>query len=397
MTLTMKEKKSVGIEFSKEYRKASKKRKGEIIREFINLTGYNASYAARKLRKSSLPYVAKKSTCTKKKSHGRKRKYPETLLPFLLEIWRAFDYICGKRMEAGIADMIDAMCRFGELSCSREEKELLLSMSASTIDRMLRRERDKLRIKGRSTTKPGTLLKNQIPIRLGNEWDEDRPGYVEIDLVAHCGESVHGDYLNTLSVIDIKTCWCETRAVLNKAQKHVFEALKVIRERLPFPLLGIDSDNGSEFINDELMRYCNSEKLTFTRSRPYRKNDNCHIEQKNWSIVRQNIGYGRFETKESVDILNELYESLRLHTNFFMPCMKLIDKKRNGSRITKHYEKAMSPYRRVLLLEQIENTTKKELTELYDTLNPVELRRKIESLREKLYRDAKTAAKASLV
>jgi len=185
---------------------------------------------------------------------------------------------------------------------------------------------------------------------------------------------VHGDYLNTLSVIDIKTCWCETRAVLNKAQKHVFEALKVIRERLPFPLLGIDSDNGSEFINDEMMRYCNSEKLTFTRSRPYRKNDNCHIEQKNWSIVRQNIGYGRFETKESVDILNELYEALRLHTNFFMPCMRLIDKKRNGSHITKHYEKAMSPYRRALLLEQIENTTKKELTELYDTLNPVELR-----------------------
>ena len=397
MTLTMKEKKSVGIEFSKEYRKASKKRKGEIIREFIKLTGYNAGYAARKLRKASLSYVTKKSNHTDKKNLGRKRKYPETLLPFLLEIWRAFDYVCGKRMEAGMTDMVDAMCRFGELSCSPEEKELLLAMSASTIDRMLKRERDSLRIKGRSTTKPGTLLKNQIPIRLGNEWNEDRPGYVEIDLVAHCGESAYGDYLNTLSVIDIKTCWCETRAVLNKAQKHVFEALKVIRERLPLPLLGIDSDNGSEFINDELMRYCNKENITFTRSRPYRKNDNCHVEQKNWSIVRQNIGYGRFESQESVEILNELYDALRLHTNFFMPCMKLLDKKRNGSRITKHYEKAISPYRRVLLLEQIEDTTKRELTELYDTLNPIELRRRIASLRERLYQNAKTGGKAGQI
>jgi hypothetical protein len=228
-------------------------------------------------------------------------------------------------------------------------------------------------------------LKSQIPIRTGCEWDDDRPGFIEIDLVAHCGESTRGQYINTLDATDIATGWCETRAVLNKAQKHVFSSLKIIRNLLPFPLLGIDSDNGSEFINDELFRWCAEQNLTFTRSRPYRKNDGCHVEQKNWSVVRQNVGYKRFETEVELELLNRLYDVLRLHTNFFMPCAKLESKKRDGSKIVKRYSEPLTPYRRVLASEHVDKKSKARLDELFATLNPIELRRRIAEIQESLY------------
>lgn len=304
----------------------------------------------------------------------------------MLIIWESFDYACAKRLHAGMEDMLAAMLRFGELECSEEEIELLKKMSASTIERLLRPERKRLTLHGRSTTKPGTLLKSQIPVRLGNEWDDGKAGFEEIDLAAHCGNSTRGDYVNTLDMTDIETCWCETRAVLNKAQIHVFAAIKHIRSELPFPLSGIDSDNGSEFINDQLFRYCRDENLVFTRSRPNKKNDSCHVEQKNWSVVRQNVGYGRFETQAEVDILNELYSRLRLHTNFFMPSMKLIDKRRDGSRISKRYDAPKTPYRRALESENVETEAKQRLKKVFPTLNPVTSREEITNLREELYR-----------
>ena len=296
------------------------------------------------------------------------------------------DYVCGKRLHAGMKDVLDAMIRFEESACSDDVKAKLLAVSPATIDRLLRPERMKLNLKGRSTTKPGTLLKSQIPIRLGNEWDDTRPGFIEIDLVAHCGENARGEYINTLDAIDIATGWCETQAVINKAQKHVFEALKKIRTRIPFPFLGIDSDNGSEFINSELSRWCIGENLTFTRSRPNRKNDACHVEEKNWSIVRRNVGYKRFEGHVQLDTLNKIYELLRLHTNFFMPSVKLESKKRDGSRVVKHYSSPITPYRRVLASEYVDVETKAQLAEIFVTLNPIELRRQIATLQEALYR-----------
>lgn len=385
MALTMSEKKSVAAEFHKQYRKASKKRKNEILNELTMLTGYNRSYAARILRGNSSKRTTKRKS-EKQERRGRKRRYGYNLLVPLCKVWQVFDYACGKRVHAGMKDMLGALLRFDELTCSEEEIMQLSMMSASTIDRLLRPKRKDMAIKGRSLTKPGTLLKSQIPIRLGNEWDDGKAGFVEIDLVAHCGSSTRGDYLNTLDMIDIETCWCETQAVLNKAQRHVFAALKDIRERLPFPLLGIDSDNGSEFINAEFLRYCKSENLLFTRSRPNRKNDGCHVEQKNWSIVRQNVGYGRFETQGEVDILNELYSKLRLHTNFFMPSMKLLEKERHGSRISKKYDLPKTPCHRVLESEGVSEGCKQSLTAILPTLNPAALRREITSLRDKLYR-----------
>lgn len=369
MALTMSAKKSIAKEWSIQYRKASKGRKSEILDKFIGLTGYNRHYAARKLRGGA----SKRGTKTTL-DRGRKRKYGERLLEPLRVIWESFDYACAKRVHAGMEDMLEARLRFGELVCTAEEIELMEKMSASTIERHLRPVRKQMTVHGRSTTKPDTLLKSQIPVRLGYEWDDSKAGFVEIDLVAHCGDSARGDYLNTLGMIDIETCWSETKAVLNKAQKHVFEALMYIRADLPFPFRGIDSDNGSEFINDQLLRYCRDENLVFTHSRPNKKNGSCHVERKNWSVIRQNVGYGRFETQEVADILNELYGRLRLHTNFFMPSMKLIDKERRGSHIYKRYDKPKTPYRRALESDHIDSESKRRLMKIFPTLNPVTLR-----------------------
>jgi hypothetical protein len=257
-------------------------------------------------------------------------------------------------------------------------------MSAATIDRLLRPERKKYELKGRSRTKPGTLLKHQIPIRTFSEWNENKPGFVEIDLVSHDGGVAAGDFCQTLDVTDISTTWTETAAVRNKAQVHVFAALKQLRGNLPFSLLGIDSDNGSEFINAELERYCRKQEITFTRSRPYRKNDNCFVEQKNYSVVRRAVGYARYDTEEQLALLNQLYGYLRLYTNFFMPSMKLVSKERCGSQVKKRYDQAQTPYRRVMAAPEISEGKKRKLQMQYETLNPADLKRKIERLQSKL-------------
>ena len=204
--------------------------------------------------------------------------------------------------------------------------------------------------------------------------------------MAHCGDSTRGEYCNTLDATDIATGWTETRAVRNKAQVHVFSALKDIRAALPFDLLGIDSDNGSEFINDELFRYCQEEDLTFTRSRAYRKNDGCHVEQKNWSVVRRNVGYARFDTPEELQVLAEIHSLVRLHTNFFMPSAKLVSKTRDGSHVTKRYDRPATPYRRVLARDDIDEKTKTALTAQFQTLNPADLRRRIGRLQDEIYK-----------
>ncbi|MDO9556311.1 MAG: transposase family protein, partial [Coriobacteriia bacterium] len=230
------------------------------------------------------------------------------------------------------------------------------------------------------------LLKSQIQIRTGTEWNDACPGFIEIDLVAHCGDSTRGEYCNTLDATDIATGWTETRAVRNKAQVHVFAALKDIVGHLPFPLLGIDSDNGSEFINAELLRYCTEHDIAFTRSRAYRKNDGCHVEQKNWSVVRQNVGYARFDTPEELEVLNKIHALLRLHTNFFMPSAKLVSKTRDGSKVTKHYDTPTTPYRRVLARDDVDGKTKTALATQFENLNPADLRRRIGKLQDELYK-----------
>jgi hypothetical protein len=205
-----------------------------------------------------------------------------------------------------------------------------------------------------------------------------------MDLVAHEGGNASGDFAYTLDLTDVSTGWTELAAVKNRAQVWVFEALQEVRQRLPFPLLGLDSDNGGEFINHHLKRYCEQEKITFTRSRPYRKNDNCFVEQKNYSVVRRHVGYGRYDTEVELQLLNQLYEYLRLYVNFFLPSQKLLQKTRRGSRVHKRYDRARTPYRRVLDSQQVPEKCKKKLRSQYRKLNPAELYRQIRRLEEEL-------------
>ena len=246
--------------------------------------------------------------------------------------------------------------------------------------------RKKQQIKGRSTTRPGSLLKKSIPIRTFSQWDDTRPGFFEVDLVSHDGGNLRGDFIQSLNVTDIATCWMEMIAVKNKAQRWVFGGIKEIRKRLPFAILGFDSDNGSEFINNHLIRYCKEQQITFTRARPYRKNDSCFIEQKNWSVIRRTVGYGRYDSSEQLQVLNQLYGYLRFYVNFFQPVRKLVKKERIGSRIKKQYDVAQTPFRRVLASSDIPEEIKMKLQRQYDMLNPAELRRQITRLQNGLYR-----------
>jgi len=210
------------------------------------------------------------------------------------------------------------------------------------------------------------------------------PGFTEVDLVGHDGGNNSGDFIQSLNFVDIATCWDITAACINKAQVHVFKALKSIIARFPFIIAGIDSDNGSEFTGGIMLRYCIKNEITFTRSRPYKKNDSCFVEQKNYSVVRRAVGYSRYDTEEELDILNKLYIYLDYYTNYFQPVVKLVSKIRVGSKVAKRYDRAKTPYRRVLESEHIDDKIKARLKVKYDSLNPVDLKRKISKLQDKL-------------
>jgi len=379
--LSMKARMEVIERKRKAYKKATKKGKGEILDSICETTGLSRDRAKRLLGWNEAKQTSQMRNAKAKGRRGRKKKYGAEEAEALALLWALMDCACGKRMASGLCAMIGALARHGEWSYDAETTSKLKAMSAPTIDRLLHKHKADMIFKGKTTTKPGTMLKKNIPLRRGTEWDEDKPGYMEIDLVAHCGATTAGDYVNTLDATDIKTGWTETAAVLNKAQKHVFAALKGIRAALPFELSGIDSDNGSEFINAELFRYCANEGLAFTRSRPNRKNDNCHVEQKNWHVVRRNIGYNRYEGGTAVAAMNEYYSFLRLHTNFFMPQSKLVSKSRDGSRVVKRYDGPSTPYERVLNSPDVPEEAKARLRETYRSLNPAAL---VRGMREAL-------------
>jgi len=239
-------------------------------------------------------------------------------------------------------------------------------------------------LKARSGTKPGTLLRNQIAVRTFAQWDEHRPGFTEVDLVSHEGGWARGDYAQTLNLTDVASGWTELVAVPNKAQVWVFEALQQVRERLPFALLGLDSDNGSEFINYHLHAWCVQEGITLTRSRPYRKNDNCFVEQKNYSVVRRVVGYARYDRAEQVQLLNRLYSWVRLQVNFFLPSQRLQEKTRRGSRVHKRYDRPCTPYQRLLQSAHLSQDCKEQLRRMYRQLNPAQLAREISRLQDQL-------------
>lgn len=388
MRLTMREKKALVKATASRYRKSTKRQKKKILDEFVESTAYNRCYASLILSKygktawnGKLCIIGDITTIHRRR---RDRYYDDKVLSALRKIWMILDWICGKRLAAAIPEVIPILYQAGEIRLDRQTREKLLKISPATIDRLLAADRKKLQIKGRSHTKPGSLLKSQIPIRRFDEWNEGKPGFVEIDLVGHDGGDSSGEFCFTLDVTDIFTGWTETRAVKNKAQVWVFEALVHIIKLVPFALLGIDSDNGSEFINAHLVAYCEQQKITFTRARPYRKNDNCFVEERNNSIVRRAVGYKRYDTDAQLKTLNQLYGLLRLYTNYFQPVMKLVRKERVGSRVKKIYDKPQTPYHRVLASADISDLQKKRIRNEYAGLNPAQLKRDISALQEKL-------------
>jgi hypothetical protein len=385
MRLTMKERKAVTAVMVARYRRMSKKQKGRLLDELVALTGYNRWYAVGLLRgdgRSSRGRLARAAA----RPRQRRRLYDATVLTALRRIWVVMDCICGKRLAPVLAEMIAVLERHGELQLDPATRQKLGAISAASIDRLLAPERRRLNVRGRSGTKPGTLLKHQIPIRTFAEWDQSQPGFVEIDLVGHDGGLAQGDFCQTLDVTDVASGWTETQAVINKAQVWVFEALQLIRGRLPFVLKGIDSDNGSKFINDHLLRYTRQEHITFTRGRAWKKNDGCFVEQKNYSVVRRAVGYARYEGSAQLRLLNELYAHLRLYSNFFQPVMKLIRKERTGAKVKKTYDRPRTPYKRLLDSSALSKLAKQQLRAQYASLNPAELKRNIVRLQSRLLR-----------
>ena len=370
----------------KRYAKASKKERGQILDEYTQTTNCHRKHAIAVLR-------GKRSRARPSLPRTRHNMYLPEDARALEKLSHLFDGINAKLLRAAMNNELKHLYDSGFLQISRACYERLQRISPATIDRLRTRLGRRLPPRvTRSHTKPGSLLKSQIRVRTWNEWNEDRPGFTEMDLVAHDGGDASGDFAHTLDFTDIKTGWTECAAARNKAQIHVFAALKQVRARLPFPLLGIDSDNGSEFINNELIRYADQEQLTFTRSRSGHKNDGAHVEQKNWSVVRRFVGDLRYDTPVQVALLNQLYEVLHLYINFFLPVVKLKEKVRHGSKVTKKYDDPQTPYQRVLASPDVSAKLKAKLRAQYVSLDVVQLHQQIEQLVQRLWASGRRLA-----
>lgn len=362
-----------------DYHEASYSAKKQLLDGFIAATGYDRKYAIKLLNKAKPPTKRQK----------RKREFDDAFVIVLKELWIASNRICSKRLVPFLPSLVAAMEKFRHIALSEETKRLLEKISPATVDRLLKEERKKYP-RARGTTKPGTLLKKHIPVRTFADWNDVEPGFFECDLVAHCGSDVSGQYLNTLTMTDIVTAWTECLALLNKTEIEVMAAICRAIQLLPFPLKGLDTDNGSEFINSSLTQWCVDNQVTFTRSREYKKNDQAHVEEKNGSIVRRFVGYDRFEGDSSKQQLSNLYEVTRLYVNYFQPTQKLLCKQRDGARTVKTYEVAQTPYQRILSMPNLSESTKASLRDEFESLDPVHLLQEIERLQTALWRTAKS-------
>jgi len=366
------------------YHKVDRNAKMKILDEFTAATGYHRKYAILLLRQ--FKPVQKAKAIPKKPANNI--KYDEEVQKVLIQIWEASNRICSKRLVPYLPELVEVLTRHNHLKLSSHVRSRLLSISPATVDRILAKSRSSERIRGLSTTRSGFLLKRKIPIRTFFDWKETEPGFIEADLVAHCGTSVQGSYVHTLVMTDIATGWTEPTPIPYRDQEMALSAIKATRQRFPFALKGLDTDNGTEFLNHSLINYCRDEQVTFTRSRAYKKNDQCHVEQKNCQVVRRFVGYDRFEGLESCRRFADLYKWIRLYVNFFQPSMKLIRKQRDGSKVSKTYDKAKTPYQRIQESPEISDQVKKELKQQYKSLDPVKLLMQIAEKQDLLWQRA---------
>ncbi|MEO6205551.1 MAG: transposase family protein [Mycobacteriales bacterium] len=373
MGLTMGQRKAVTKAIATRYRRASKTDKGKILDELCATTGWHRNHARKALAAALQPKVVAPR-------RPRPPTYGPDVVTALQFCWAVLGAPTGKRLQPMMSDLVPRLRRFGELKVADEVALALVKMGASTMDRRLAPARASMTVRGRSHTKPGSLLKDQIPIRTWAQWDDAVPGFVEIDLVGHEGGNAVGEHAYTLTVTDIATGWTENRSVRNKAQKWVVAALEEITAIMPFPLLGVDSDNGSEFINYHLLRWCSERKLTFTRSRSGNSNDGAHVEQKNWAVVRTVVGYHRYDTSAELLLLNKIWVLQSRMTNYFLPQQKLIRKVRDGAKVTKTYDKPLTPQQRARLHVKVTEQDKAIMKDTMEELNPAAIQRQIQAL-----------------
>jgi hypothetical protein len=359
------------------YRKASKPLRSRILDEFCQICRYNRKYAIRLLNG---PAPQKTNTPT---SQSRRPTYGAKVIWALTAIWQAAGYPCSARLKALLPLWLPWAIK--HLTLSTQVQKQLLTISPATIDRRLGVKKRQLQKRLYGRTKPGTLLKHHIPIKT-DSWNVQTPGFTEIDLVSHSGNSASGDFLYSLNVTDIHSTWVETRAVMGKSQIGVLDAMKDIQQALPFKLLGIDSDNGSEFINYHLKTFCDQNQIQFTRGRPYKKDDNAHIEQKNWTHVRKIFGYERYDSQPALEAMNDLYQNeLRILQNLFLPSMKLLEKTRIGSKLKRRYDQPCTPLDRLLHCSQADPLKIHKLKNLRESIDPFALAKSIEQKLEPIY------------
>ncbi|MCV7347984.1 integrase catalytic domain-containing protein [Mycolicibacterium rhodesiae] len=393
MGLTLAERRAITETTAARYQRASKSAKGRILDELCANTGWHRSHARTALAGALRPKVALPRK-------PRPVKYGPDVIAALTVCWTVLGMPAGKRLAPMLGELVPVLRHFAELVIDDETASLLVSISAATIDRRLGAERAKYQLKGRCTTKPGSLLKSQIPVRTWADWNDARPGFVEIDLVSHDGGNLTGAHAFTLTVTDIATGWTENRSVPKKTANCVLAALNDIAYRMPFPVLGVDSDNGSEFINLTVLQWCERHHLTFTRARPGNKNDGCHAEQKNWAVVRTVVGYHRYDTAAELLLLNEIWKLQSKLTNYFYPQQKLISKVRHGAKVTKKYDTAATPFHRAIDHPTINEDQIAALARTHAQINPAATRRRIQALAGQLLTIATSkagpAAKAQL-
>ena len=396
MGLDMKTRKKICGEIYKRFQKARKKDKAKLLDEYAPTLGLNRDYLAHLLTNwgktgyglshgKPVKFIAKPPVkASKGMKTGRPEKYNKAFVKVLHDIWERFDFQCGKLLAPLIKRMISFLVL--EFNLSDGTRDLLLSVSPATIDRKLKKEKNRFCQKGIHTTKPGSLLKSQIPIRVCFDRNERRPGFFELDTVSHCGTNARGQFCQTLTITDVGSGWTELYALLNNVHRWVKEQIVYAQENLPFPMLGIDSDNGGEFINHQLFDWCIQNNIKFTRGRPYRKNDNCFVEQKNGDVVRKTVGYTRFEGQNALDALSEVYRFLNPLLNYWYPTFRLIAKEKLPSgRYKKIYEKEpKAPCQRLLESPDLSDECKAELRLRAELLNPVELKRALDKARDLL-------------
>lgn len=370
------------VQIAPRYLTATHTLKSRILDEFIAATGYDRKYAIQLLSKPLPSKIPPAITRT------RAPKYGPEVQQALKIAWAATNFICAKRLVPFLPALVSSLELHGHLTLSEPTRQQLLNISPATADRILQSARIKEHPRGISTTKAGKLLKHQVPIRTFAEWNEVKPGFLEIDLVAHCGNLAEGSFLYTLTLTDVATGWTECQALVHRSKEMVIAALERVAQLLPFPMLGIDSDNGSEFLNQELIDYCARKQLTFTRGRAYRKNDQCFVEQKNGAVVRQLVGYDRFEGEAAWQQLKELYQALRFYINYFQPSMKLQAKRREGSAVYRQYDAARTPLQRLKASGVLGEEEQRRLSQQYQTLDPVWLLKQVEKLQDALWQHA---------